>query len=318
MNRHVAIAIVGYRNAADIGRCLKALEASTHTDFEIVICENGGPDAFAALADVAGETLPGGQPISLIAAPSNLGFAGGVNRCLRETPLADCWWVLNPDTEPEPEALGALLARLSRGDCDAVGGKLVRGDGRVQSCGGYWRPWLARAESIGMGSWRDDTVDDGRVEARQNYLTGACMLMGRSFLETVGPMREDYFLYCEEVEWCLRAVSMGMKLGFAPDAIIMHSQGATTGSGHPEKDRPKLPVYLDTRNKILLTRDLFTEKLPVASIMALGLVALRYGRKFAWRQLGYALEGWLAGVLNKRGAPVFTPPRQRGRAVTTI
>jgi hypothetical protein len=51
---HVAVAIVGFRNEGDIVRCLGALEASTHRDFEIVICENGGPEAYARLTAAKG------------------------------------------------------------------------------------------------------------------------------------------------------------------------------------------------------------------------------------------------------------------------
>src|SRR3954471_4207611 len=47
-NMHVAVAIVGYRNADDVCACVTALARSTHDDFEVVICENGGGDAFEA------------------------------------------------------------------------------------------------------------------------------------------------------------------------------------------------------------------------------------------------------------------------------
>src|SRR5580658_2030300 len=46
---HVVIAIVGFRNPADIAGCLAALEPSSHQDFAVCICENGGADAYDAL-----------------------------------------------------------------------------------------------------------------------------------------------------------------------------------------------------------------------------------------------------------------------------
>ncbi len=42
------------------------------------------------------------------------------------------------------------------------------------------------------------------------------------FVEVNGLMREDYFLYAEEVEWCLRAKRRGLRLGLAPAARILH------------------------------------------------------------------------------------------------
>ncbi len=300
---HIAIAIVGFRNPSDVVACLHALEVSTHTDFEVVICENGGPEAYAALRAVAPDRLAEGQIVTILLAAGNLGFAGGVNICLAQVPDADAWWVLNPDTEPEAQALAAMVDRLDRGDCDAVGCLLYRPDGRVQSYGGRWRPWLARAESIGIGRPVSEPVDVAAVERSQNYLNGASMLIGRRFLSLVGPMREDYFLYCEEVEWCLRGARRGMRLGFASTARVLHHQGTTTGAGAVSRRRPRMPVYLDERNKMLVTRDCFRARLPFAAVTSLILLLMRYASRGAWRQLIYGWEGWRAGLLNKRGNP---------------
>jgi hypothetical protein len=305
---HVAVAIVGYRNPDDIVRCLAALETSRHRDFEVAICENGGPEAHARLITALPQALAGGQSVRALLAPGNLGFAGGVNLCLRQTPTADAWWVLNPDTCPEAGALAAMVEKLSDGSCDAVGGPLRLPNGRLQSYGGLWRGWLARPISIGHGGDPDAPVDAAAIERTQNYLNGASMLIGRRFLETVGPMREDYFLYCEEVEWCLRGIARGMRLGFAPGGRVLHFQGATTGAGGRVQARSRLSVYLGERNKLLLTRDCYPARLPVAAIAVLLLHALRCARQGAWRQLGYGLAGWWAGLRDARGAPGWTTP----------
>lgn len=300
---HVAILIVGYRNPDDVGRCLAALEASTHRDFEVFVCENGGPEAFARLQAEVPQRLASGQSVICHLAAGNLGFAGGVNEGLKHTPTADAWWVLNPDTQPEPAALAAMVARLEAGDCEAVGCTLYRPDGAVQSYGGRWRAWLARAESLGNGQNIRQPVDAAQIEREQSYLNGASMLMGRRFLEVVGPMREDYFLYAEESEWCLRGVRLGMRLGFAAEARVMHAHGTTTGANEPMRARRRLPIYLDTRNRILLTRDLFPGRLAIAAPAALLQLALRFGRHRAWTQLRYAVSGWAAGLRNERGPP---------------
>ncbi|MBK5264759.1 MAG: glycosyltransferase family 2 protein, partial [Alphaproteobacteria bacterium] len=132
---HVAIVIVGFRNLADIQHCLTAIGQSTYADFEVMICENGGDQAFATLTEALPRTLDAGQPIRVVKAPGNVGYAGGVNIGMEETPHADAWWVLNPDTLPDPGALAALVARLARGDCQAVGGTQYFSNGRVQSDG---------------------------------------------------------------------------------------------------------------------------------------------------------------------------------------
>jgi GT2 family glycosyltransferase len=302
---HVAIAIVGFRNPEDIVRCLRALAQSTYLDFEVIICENGGPDAFEALGKHLPAALPGGQPVRAVLAPGNLGYAGGVNRCLAETPDANAWWVLNPDTEPYPDALALQVGRLRKGDCEAVGCTIHLPDGRVQSHGGRWRGWLARAVSMGHGAPLTDAVDPARVERTQSYLNGASMLMGRRFLENTGPMREEYFLYCEEVEWCLRGLARGMRLGYAPGALVLHHQGTSTGNARDIRAKQRAPVYLNERNKLNVVRDTSPRYLPVAIVACFATLFLRYGRRGAWRQLSYGLAGWVAGVQNKRGVPAW-------------
>jgi hypothetical protein len=302
---HVAICIVGFRNEQDIVHCLAALARSTHEDFEVVICENGGPDAYEALTRAIPGDLPRGQPVRAVLASGNLGYAGGVNVCIQNSSAADAWWVLNPDTAPAANALEALVAKLADGSCDAASGIMFHADGTVESYGGRWRPWMGRAESIGHGRSVDDPVNHEWVERQLSYIPGGSMLVGRTFLDTVGLMREDYFLYCEEVEWSLRALQKGLRLGFAPGARVLHDQGTTTGSGGKVSSRPKLPIYLDERNKILVTRDRFSGRLPVAAAAALLLIFARYARRGAWAQMGYALQGWGAGILNKRGVPAW-------------
>lgn len=304
---HVSVLIVGFRNPDDIRLCLGALARSTHADFDVVICENGGDAAYAALVAVLPTQLSSGQPVRAVNAGGNLGYAGGVNRAMSETPQVDAWWILNPDTEPEPRALEAALARLAVGDCEAVGSTVYLGDGTVQSHGGVWRDWLARAVSIGHGNPLAMPADAAAVERTQSYLNGACMLVDRAFLTKVGPLREEYFLYCEEVEWFLRATAMGLRMGFAPESRVLHAGGATTGSYAAIRERPKTPVYLNERNRLLVTRDCFPGRLPVVAVGALAVLMLKYGRRRAWRQLGYALAGWAAGLANRRGPPAWIP-----------
>jgi N-acetylglucosaminyl-diphospho-decaprenol L-rhamnosyltransferase len=298
----VYVVIVAFRNRDDVSACLAALEASDYRDFEVVICENGGAEAFRQLTVALPPRLAGGQTVRTVCAPRNLGYAGGVNLGISETPDADAWWVLNPDTVPQAGALAAMVERLARGDCEAVGSVVHLPDGTIQSLGGRWRRLFARAVSLGHGRPLADVADlAASVEAQQNYLNGASMLVGRRFVAETGPMREDYFLYCEEVEWCLRALRRGLRLGLASRALVLHHQGSTTGHSASIHEQGRMPVYLNERNRLLLTRDQTPALLPIAAPLALALIFLRFARRHAWRQLGYALDGWSAGIVGRRG-----------------
>ena len=241
--------------------------------------------------------------VEILRAPDNLGYAGGINFSIDHTAPAEFYWILNPDTEPQPGALEAMLTRLRRGDCAAVGNDLVLDDGRLASSGGQWRRWTARAISINKGKFRQPQADTRTLESRINYIIGASMLITRDFHQRTGKMREDYFLYCEEVEWCLRAIRQGEKLGYAPDAVVLHAQGTATGGGGALNTRSKTAIYLSERNRILLTRDVFPDYLAIPALLSLLHLLIKYGKAGAWRQTGYAISGWLAGLRNERGKP---------------
>jgi N-acetylglucosaminyl-diphospho-decaprenol L-rhamnosyltransferase len=304
-DEHVAVAIVGFRNPDDVATCLTALSRSTYPDFSVFVCENGGDAAFATLVEILPKRLAGGQDVVVLNAGGNLGYAGGVNRCIEAAGnLVRAVWVLNPDTAPMPEAMAALLTRLDRGDVAAVGGVVLWPNGIVQSYGGRWLPRSGRGLSIGMFTRADAPIDVATVEAQMNYLSGASMMVSRRFLDVVGPMREDYFLYCEEVDWFLRARQNDLKLGFAPDARVQHFQGTTTGwAGSDFRAWPRQAIYLDARNRVKMTGHLMRRFLPwaVAGILLHSL--WRYARRGAWRQVGYVLEGVLAGLRGESGRP---------------
>ena len=301
----VSICIVGFRSPQEIAACLTAIARSTHRDFDVVITENGGDEAYQELIARIPSQLEGGQPVECINAGGNLGYAGGVNACIRARPDSDAWWVVNPDTEPDPKALEALLERHAETGHHAVGSLLHFADGTAQALGGRWRSWIARAESIGRGLSISRSPDPVPVEARMNYILGASILIDREFRERVGLMREDYFLYCEEIEWALRAISRGVTLGFAPRSLVLHGQGGTTGSAGPIRQRNKLPIYLDERNKLHVVRDTRPIGLPIAAVATLLLLTLRYAPRGAWRQWVYAVAGWWAGIRGERGVPAW-------------
>jgi hypothetical protein len=54
---------------------------------------------------------------------------------------------------------------------------------------------------------------------------------------------------------------------------------------------------------LLLSRDCFPALFPVTIVTALGILLVRFGKRRAWAQLAYAVQGWGAGLANSRGIP---------------
>jgi GT2 family glycosyltransferase len=322
----IVIVIVTYKNGDDAVACLKSLALSTHQNFEVHICENGGAAAFAELADRIQSLKPGpelrpnattairetrsgflgenGQTIYVHLAESNLGYAGGVNAVLSLVEGDPSWsaiWVLNPDTVVDPDALTEAIKRAAVGGYGVVGSRLVLEEtGRIHLYGGRWRRWMARGFNLGLGAPSDIVPDVAAVERDMDYVCGAAMLVSRSFIEAVGPMDDRYFLYCEEVDWCLRRGAF--KLGYAHNSIVYHTHGTTTGASVDHGRRSDLSVYLEERNKLLLSRRHFPQIYPLVLIATL-LLTTQYLAKRQVASFKVALEGWMAGLSGEEGIP---------------
>src|SRR3546814_6721455 len=74
-------------------------------------------------------------------------------------------------------------------------------------------------------------IDAGFVRSQTDFVCGAALAVSRKFVETIGPMDEDYFLYFEEIDWAMRARPR-FKTGFAAGATIYHKEGGKIGRAH--------------------------------------------------------------------------------------
>lgn len=332
MEPYVVIAIVSTNDRLNVINCLKSLAASTYRSFCVVICENGGQEAFEQIVgsvsdlefiaeieqSVSDRTSitwssdyhnfalnEGGQVVTILNAARNLGYAGGVNACIAAATNQswDAVWVLNPDTFPDPNALAALVRHQKKDNYGIVGSRLLSvSSGLVQTWGGMeWQSWLGRGQTIGRDKPGETTPDITEVEKRIEFISGASMYVSRAYVEAIGVMDEDFFVYLEDVDWCLRRGKF--KLGYAHNSIIHHIGGATSGPYTTSGSR--ITVYLDARNRILLARKLYGSKWPIFAIIALIHVFGQLLRPMPTRRFRFALNGWWAGLCGERGAPSF-------------
>lgn len=222
----------------------------------------------------------------LVKTGDNLGFAGGNNVGLRYV-LArnDCEyvWLLNNDTVVDPRALSALVARMTEKPAAGIcGSTLVLYDRpeRIQARGGGWYcKWIGLPWHIGQLERSSRQARPERVEKWMNYVVGASMLVSREFLDEVGLMCEDYFLYFEETDWVQRAAAR-FSLAYAPESLVYHKVGGSIGTRSHPRNKSPLCDYYAVRNRLLFTRRHCPVALPTVylSLCAALLVRLAVGR----------------------------------------
>lgn len=321
----VAVVIVGFRNPADIVDCLTAISsASLAPNFDVFICENGGPPFYRRLVEeLAGSealcTVVGDLPAPSLSttrfvevmrfrfrnrpsniwvgcAADNLGYAGGINAWTQPLLKALDWkglWILNPDTVPREDALAALVERAEVGGKGMVGSTILDLEEpvRVRFRGGlHWQRLASRGVSIGLNERLDAPHDLSEIEDAMDSPSGASMYVTRRCIETIGLMDESYFLFFEDLDWGVRAKPTG--LGYASKSIVAHKRGTATGSARGLAAMPKLSVYLQQRNGIHFVRKHFPWSLPL-QIVTSCLYAARFLRSGATSNLSLRSRGYL-------------------------
>lgn len=231
----VAAVIVSYNTVALLRDCLTSL-AGCRLPLRVVVVDNGSRDGSPAMVRAA---FPA---VELIEAGHNAGFAGGTNLGLAALgALPDYLLVLNPDTVVHPGAIEALVDFLAAHPrVGLVGPRLLNPDGSFQPAA-FRFPTLTMA-ALDLfppgevlpgrlyGSWWHGRypADGGPAPFPIDHPLGACMLVRRDVLATVGSMDERYFMYSEEVAWCWRIRRAGWAIWQVPAATVTHVGGAST------------------------------------------------------------------------------------------
>ncbi|MGH7323067.1 MAG: glycosyltransferase family 2 protein [Candidatus Rokuibacteriota bacterium] len=234
----------------------------------------------------------------LVHTGGNRGFAAGVNVGLRYAlarPQFGYAWLLNNDAVVDPHALSHLVrrmqARLEAGMCGSTV-RYYHAPEMIQALGGAtYNRWLGATRHVGMGQTARPLERAERVERQLAYILGASLLVSRSFLEDVGLMNEDYFLFFEELDWAIRGRGR-YTLAYAPESLVYHKEGASLGTSPDPYRRSLAAEYFHVRNRLRLTRRFYPFALPT---VYLGVAAslLKRLREGQWDKARIVIDGAL-------------------------
>jgi hypothetical protein len=238
----------------------------------------------------AEQGAPVNESLLIVRNDTNLGFAGGNNVGLRyilSNGGFDYCWILNNDTVVAHDALCQLIARMETVAAPGLCGSTLleyKYPNRVNAYGGaVYSRMFGLAWHLGRGRRWPHRIARQRVERRMDYVVGASMFVSRAFLETVGLLEEDYFLYFEELDWALKARNR-FSLSWAPDSLVYHKVGSTIGtSSHPAR-KSWISDFYTLRNRILFTRRYYPWALPTVYLGMFAAILLRlvFGQ---WRRV---------------------------------
>ena len=249
----VAVIILNYNGLANTLDCLNSLKKcqTQGNQVDFIVIDNNSSDGSKKVLG----TL---DNIHLIPNPQNLGYTGGNNTgiryALRSKP--DLILILNNDTLADKNLIVNLINAARNADIispkiyfaknfefhkdrykkDELGRVIWYAGGKID-----WSNVIGRHAGV-------DEVDKNQYDTRSpvDFATGACMLIKRQVFEKIGLFDEKYFLYLEDMDFCVRAQKAHFKIIFEPKAILWHKNaGSVGGSGSDLQD------YFITRNRLL-------------------------------------------------------------------
>lgn len=229
----LATVIVSYNVRIDLDSCLHALKAADLPgSHDILVVDNGSTDG---TAEMLGERWPS---VRVIRTGRNIGFGPANNLGVRQT-QSEMVLLLNPDTVVEAAAIRTLLQALAaHPEAAAVGPRLVDAEGRpelsfgpdVSPFGELRQKRLMTRYARRLGGAVAKVERWTRAPGPRAWLTAACLLVRRDDFDAVGGFDERFFMYYEDVDFCLRLRQVGRALRFVPTATVRHLRGASAGS----------------------------------------------------------------------------------------
>ncbi len=224
----LSVCIVSWNVREYLLRCIDSIyQNELPFGFEILVVDNNSCDDSA-------EAVHARYPeITLLRNATNRGFPKAMNQLL-SIARGEYVLLLNPDTEVRPGALHRLVLFLEQHpDAGAVTAQLVTQDGSLQpECRRNFPTLLSEFFELSMlsrmfphhrwfGVWRMGNwmpTEASEIPAA----SGACLLVRKHVLDTIGLLDEHCFMHMEDIDLCYRIRRHGWKIYIEPSSTVVH------------------------------------------------------------------------------------------------
>lgn len=275
LNRHcgLLVVIVNYRTPDLTIACLNSLVAerqalkdrqlaASGTGMQVVVTDNASGDDSVARISSAIATAGWSEWVSLMPLAQNGGYACGNNAALQlalRSPAPPSYFLLlNPDTIVRPGAIQALVDFMETHPAVGIAGsRLEDPDGTPQCSAFRFHTVLSELDSslrLGLVSkllarwvvWPPIADQPHPTD----WVAGASLMVRRPVLEQVGLLDEAYFMYYEEMDFCLQARKAGWSCWYVPHSHVVHLVGQSSGVTDTRRPPRRLPQYwFDSRRR---------------------------------------------------------------------
>ena len=216
----LSVIIISYNTADLIGNCLKSVFATSNITRKVFVVDNASTDGSS---DFIKDNFPS---VHLAVNTKNVGFAAANNQVLPQC-KGKYIFFLNPDTEIMSDTFSEAISFMDANPRIGLAGtKIINPDGTLQ--------WSVSYKYPGQRYTASEVSDlPGKIAC----VLGASIIARSELIKEIEGFDEDFFLYGEDQDLCLRIRKMGHVIGYIDSATVIHL------GGQSEKDSLSSEVW---------------------------------------------------------------------------
>lgn len=214
----LSIIIVSYNTVNLIGDCLKSVFETSNIIREVFVVDNASTDGSS---DFIKDNFPS---VHLVVNTENVGFAAANNQVLPQC-KGRYVFSLNPDTEVMSDTFSEAISFMDVNPSIGLAGtKIINPDGTLQESISYRYP-----------GEKYTTDELSGLPGSIACVLGASMIGRSELIKKIGGFDEDFFLYGEDQDLCLRIRKLGYEIGYIDSATVVHLGGQSEKDSLPSE-----------------------------------------------------------------------------------
>lgn len=244
MEKKIYCIVLNWNGKRFLKGCLDSVFASTYKNLSVVVVDNGSNDGSCEFVEKNYKNAV------LIKNKKNLGWTGGNNKGIKYAlkNKAKAVFILNNDTQIGEKCIEQLAKVLFEKDSTGIVGPKIylsvkgKKTKRISFAGGKFT--ANRYFGVHIGNNKIDIGKYNKIK-KTEFVTGAAIMIRCELFESIGLFHDDYFIYYDEADFCIRAQKKGNNVLFVPKAKVYHAFSGTVELNSPFQH------YYTTRNHFL-------------------------------------------------------------------